>query len=129
MLCAVQCGCGSGGPELAEVTGTVTLDGNPVPNATVIFNPTTEGGTNSMGKTDAQGNYRLEFTQDKKGALIGEHTVQITTKKISASDMPDTGEVVETKFVAIPPQYRKAGALKAEVKKQRNQIDFALTSK
>ena len=128
LLSVTLLGCGSDGPELAEVTGTVTVDGKPVPNATVIFNPVAAGGSNSLGKTDAQGNYRLEFTQDKTGAMIGQHVVEITTKKIAASDMPDTGEVVQSTFVAIPPQYKKRGALTAEVKDQRNKIDFELRS-
>lgn len=122
-------GCGSGGPPLAEVTGTVTLDGKPVPNAVVIFNPVAAGGSTSLGKTDAQGNYRLEFSQDKTGAMIGEHNVEITTKKIPPDEMPDDGEAVKTEYVPIPPKYRKPGELTAEVKNQRNKIDFQLTSK
>ncbi|MCC6510442.1 MAG: hypothetical protein IT423_15180 [Pirellulaceae bacterium] len=121
-------GCGSDGPKLVEVTGTVTLDGQPVPGAIVIFNPDFPGGSNSLGKTDGQGKYRLEFSQDKKGAMIGKHVVEITTKKIAASDMPDTGEAVSLEYVAIPAKYRKRGSLTAEVTDSRNVIDFALVS-
>ncbi len=122
-------GCGSDGPKLAEVTGKVTVDGKPVPNAIVTFNPTAPGGSNSLGKTDSQGNYRLSFTQDKRGAMIGEHEVEIVTKKMSASDMPDTGEAVSTEFVAIPAKYRKRGVLKATVENRSNTINFELESK
>ncbi|MGN6133038.1 MAG: carboxypeptidase-like regulatory domain-containing protein [Aureliella sp.] len=129
VLCAMAAGCGSSGPQLADVTGTVTLDGKPVPNAIVTFNPVEPGGSNSLGKTDAQGNYRLEFSQDRKGAMIGKHEVEITTKKISPDEMPDSGEAVESVYVPIPAKYRKRGELTAEVKNQRNEINFDLTSK
>ncbi len=122
-------GCGSDGPQLAEVVGTVTVDGKPVPNAVVTFNPVQPGGSNSLGKTDAQGKYRLSFTQDKTGAMIGEHVVEIATKKMSASDMPDDGSAKEMVYVEIPKKYRERGTLKAEVKNQRNTIDFELSTK
>ena len=82
-----------------------------------------------MGKTDATGKYTLGFTQDRNGALVGEHNVSIQTKKISKDEMPDTGEPVDIAFVAIPAKYGKLGTLKAEVKNQNNTIDFALESK
>ena len=129
LFCVVLCGCGSDGPELADVTGTVTLDGKPVPNATVIFNPVEAGGSTSLGKTDDQGNYRLEYSQDKKGAMLGKHEVEISTQKIAADEMPDDGGAAQTAYVPIPAKYRKRGELTAEVKDQRNKIDFALTSK
>lgn len=123
-------GCGPGGPKLVDVTGTVTLDGKPVANAIVTFNPDFAGGSNSLGRTDASGKYRLEFSQDRKGAMVGKHLVDITTKKMTASDMPDTGEPVAVpEYVAIPAKYRKRGSLVVEVSDNRNVIDFALDTK
>lgn len=127
---AFMAGCGDGGPHLVAVKGKVTLDGKPVPSAIVTFNPTGPGGSNSLGKTDIDGNYRLEFSQDKQGALVGEYAVEIVTKKISKADLPDDGSVVDqSNFVEIPAKYRKRGALSATVKDQSNTIDFELTSK
>lgn len=127
---AFMAGCGEGGPHLVAVKGKVTLDGKPVPSAIVTFNPTGAGGSNSLGKTDSDGNYRLEFSQDKQGALVGEYAVEIVTKKISKADLPDDGSVVDqSNFVEIPVKYRKRGALSATVKDQSNTIDFELTSK
>ncbi len=123
-------GCGDGGPRLVSVSGKVTLDGKPVPGAIVTFTPTAAGGSNSLGKTDASGNYTLEFSQDKKGALVGEHVVEIATKKISKADLPDDGSVVDqSAYVEIPAKYRKRGALTATVQDQSNTIDFQLLSK
>lgn len=128
LLLSAVVGCGDGGPRLVSVTGKVTVDGQPVPSAIVTFNPTGAGGSNSLGKTDASGNYKLEFSQDKQGALVGDYVVEIVTKKISKADLPDDGSVVDqSNFVEIPAKYRKRGALTATVKDQANTINFELT--
>lgn len=80
-----------------------------------------------MGKTDAEGNYRLAFTQDRFGALIGKHKVNITSKKIAPNEMPDTGEAVDMTFVPIPKKYQDS--LTAEVKSSSNVINFELDTK
>lgn len=130
MCLAAMVGCGDGGPRLVSVSGKVTLDGKPVPNAIVTFNPTGAGGSNSLGRTDATGTYQLEFSQDRKGALVGDYVVDIVTKKVSKADMPDDGSVVDqSAFVEIPAKYRKRGTLTATVKDQSNSIDFELTNK
>jgi hypothetical protein len=126
-LCGLLMGCGTSGPQLSEVKGKVTVDGKAVPRAEVSFVPEAAGGSPSLGKTDAEGNYRLAFTQDRFGALIGKHKVTITSKKISPNEMPDTGEPVDTAFVPIPKKYQST--LTAEVKTSANVIDFELDSK
>ncbi len=120
-------GCGPNGPQLSEVRGKVTVDGKPVPRAEIAFVPEQAGGSPSLGRTDAEGNYRLAFTQDRYGALIGKHKVTITSKKISASEMPDTGEPVDTTFIPIPKKYQDT--LTAEVKSSSNVINFELDTK
>ena len=132
ILLFLLAGCGEDGPALTDVSGTVTLDGKPVPNATVMFVPSAEGGSPSYGVTDAQGNYTLMFTRDKEGAMPGRHTVEITTEKLSKQDIEDMRangeEVAEAEYVEIPSKYREPGALSAEVKDGDNDIDFPLTS-
>lgn len=121
-------GCGNDGPELAEVTGVVTVDGKPVPSAILTFVPTA-GGSPSYGGTDNDGKYRLMFTDTKYGAMIGDHEVEIQTNKLSASEISEMkaeGQTVNENFVAIPKQYRKKGALTAKVERKKNVIDFTL---
>lgn len=126
-------GCGSDGPALGKVSGIVTLDGKPVPAATVTFHPENTAGSPSYGRTDDQGNYSLMFTRDKHGAMIGKHRVNIATTKISASEAAEMRaegqDVPTTAYVAIPPKYRDPGALTAEVESGSNEISFELTSK
>lgn len=120
-------GCGSSGPQLGTVSGTVTLDGKPVPGALVTFISKEPDGTSSYGKTDSNGKYRLEFTTESSGAMVGAHDVTIVTTRVSKSDEPDTGAVGKTEFVPIPKHYAR-GALTAEVKSGSNVHDFALTT-
>ena len=129
-LASILCitGCGSSGPTLGTVTGTVTLDGKPVSRALVTFISKESDGTSSFGKTDTIGKYRLEFTTERLGAMLGDHDVVIVTKPVSADEAPDTGTAVKTEFVAIPKHYAR-GALTAEVKSGSNVCDFALSTK
>lgn len=79
------CGCG-GGPKTASVSGVVTLDGQPYPNAVVSFQPqggdTSDGaGVGSTGLTDENGRYTLSTVDGKGGAVVGKHKVRIQTKR------------------------------------------------
>jgi len=121
-------GCGQNGPQLGVVTGTVTLDGKSVPGALVTFISKEADGSSSYGKTDSNGKYKLEFSTERFGAMLGNHEVVITTKRMSADEAPDTGTAEKTEFVAIPKHYAR-GALTAEVKSGSNVCDFALSTK
>lgn len=124
-------GCADGGPERGEVSGRVTVDGKPVPNATVSFFPESANGTPSYGATDSDGRYTLMFTRSKSGAMTGKSRVEIVTQKISASEaaeMKAEGQQVDTTYIAIPPKYAEPGALTANVEGGRNEINFELTT-
>gem|GEM_PF-970265 len=76
-------GCGSK-LEVAPVSGTVLLDGQPLAGASVNTQPISTSakpnpGSGSFGKTDAQGHYSLEVVDPPiVGAMVGEHRVTIT---------------------------------------------------
>lgn len=125
-------GCGPAGPDLGEVTGTVTLDGKPVPAAYVTFSPEAEGGSTSAGMTDAQGNYTLGYTRDRRGAMIGKHKVTIRTEKPSAETVEEAKAAGQPlpEHVPLPGKYAgPTGGLTADVKPGDNKVDFPLTSK
>lgn len=147
MLCVVavaMVGCDSG-PPLGKVSGTVTMDGEPVENALVTFTPV-EGGRSSSGTTDEQGKYTLGFI-DGPGALVGEH--QVTVKSLPkaqqideelknmSSDDPRYQEMMAAGAQAynnaqteetIPEKYNTNTTLQYEVTKGQNTIDLELTS-
>jgi hypothetical protein len=70
---------GCGGPALVPVSGTVTLDGQPLAGAYVTFEPV-EGALElvSMGVTDTSGRYTLSCGEEP-GAIPGKHRIQLTT--------------------------------------------------
>lgn len=113
-------GCGSGPaeelPPLATVTGTVTLDGEPLAGANVMFTPQA-GGALSSGTTDDQGRYELRYGAAETGAAIGRHKVRIS-KHGTGSDTTD----------AVPEKYNAATTLEREVTEGANQLDFELTT-
>jgi hypothetical protein len=132
LYCLIACGlttavgC-SGRPSnvAKKVSGTVTLGGQPLPNAKIAFTP--EKGNTSFGATDAEGKYNLFWSQARgrgiEGAVIGEHTVTISTFQPGNPTAKTPNEVPEK----VPYKYRQdTGKLKATVKAGVNVIDFPL---
>lgn len=108
---------------LIEVTGTVKMDGQPLPDAEIAFeNP--EDKTFSFGKTDASGAYRLMFNSEKSGCTPGKKIVRITPYMGSEAD-PDA----VPSDVKIPAKYNSKSELTAEVDASRRSFDFDLQSK
>jgi hypothetical protein len=115
-------------PPLAEVSGTVTLDGKPLENAIVQFQPITEGPkrdrnlATSFGITDKDGKYSLVYLvideQRITGAVIGMHRIVIRATDKEGTDL-------------IPVEYSPTATddVRKEVVNGGPPIDFALTSK
>lgn len=77
----VVTGCGdSTRPEVVPVSGVVTLDGAPLPKATVVFIPRQAGLKPSRAITDEAGHFELTYLREIKGAVPGEHEVRVTTR-------------------------------------------------
>ena len=126
-------GCSHGGPEIAEVTGKVTLDGKPLANANVLFQPVGESGKKevgigSFGTTDASGNFSLKRSDTMKpGAVVAIHTVTIVEKTDPANDQ-DAGGLDKVVPSRISSEY-SGGFKKYEVKRgTKNQADFEVKS-
>ena len=115
LLAAAGCGGAGDRPELGQVEGTVTLDGNALAGATVTFQP--QEGKASRGVTDAGGHYELIYLRDIKGAVIGPHKVTITTASEAAPQEK------------LPARYNRQTELNKEVAAGANTIDFPLESK
>ena len=155
VLSLTVAGCGGGGadlPDLGTVSGKVTMDGQPLAGAVVIFTPVSGPGS-STGITDESGEYKLVFRQ-AVGAVVGSHKVSISKRNAedlslhdqqagtgpdapaaaapaaagghgqSAGDAGSTRDPAET----IAAKYNDATELTADVKSGDNTIDFTLTS-
>jgi hypothetical protein len=109
------CGC-SKGPELGDVSGKLTYKGQPVRYAAVEFHPIGEG-KHSIGYTDAQGEYRIQYTLQRDGALTGRHRILIKM-------YPPEG----VKSPPVPPKYQGGADGEVEVTSGNNRFDIELTS-
>jgi hypothetical protein len=125
-LLAGAAGCGGNALGLVEVNGTVTLDGTPLSDADVIFQPV--DGRPSIGRTDSDGYYELNYMDDKQGALPGTHQVRITTYIERDLDHSDPA-IQEGRPERLPAIYNRQTTLSADLKPdQSNTVDFALQS-
>ena len=125
----VICGCGgapSDMPDLGTVSGTITLDGEPLADANVYFRPL-DGGRTSRARTDEQGRYELQYNATKEGAKVGGHRVRITTHEEALEE--DDGSRTGGRKEKVPKRYNEESELEVEVAAGSNTHDFTLTSK
>jgi hypothetical protein len=105
------------GPTLVE--GTVTLNGDPLPAATVMFIPTESGSgkgapRQANGMTDASGHYKLE-TNNFKGVNPGKYKVTVSKKELppgvtmpkmtGPQDMMKMQEITKQQVEKVPAKY------------------------
>ena len=102
------------------------MDGKPLPNATVVFIP--ENGRPAGASTDADGNYVLNFSQGRRGAIPGKNTIRVTTLR-EASAPDENGKSIPGSKETIPAEYNSASTLEFTVEpKKKNVANFDLKS-
>ncbi len=111
MIVLSTAGCGGPGYPLANVSGTVSMNGKPLADANVTFSPAGgQSGPSSSGKTDSEGKFELvTIDLDHPGAVPGQHRVTITTAQATGDD-----ERATISRELVPPKYRD-GSFKFEV--------------
>jgi hypothetical protein len=116
------------------VSGTVTLNGQPLPGAGIMFLPRGDTrGTGAMGMTDEAGKYTLKTDYGGPGAPEGEFAVTIS--KVMNRDgtpyipNPDVAEAGERE--TLPGIYSDSmkTTLSANVPKGGDTINFDLKTK
>lgn len=131
---ALLCAAGCGRTTVAPVSGRITLDGKPLANATVIFQPDSEElnpGPGSQAKTDSSGQYALQFmTREGKGAVVGRHKVSITAYE-GDDVVPSSGfEPSPFRKPLVPSEYNAETRLTFQVPPEGTaKADFELTSR
>ena len=73
LLAGAGCFGVSDQPELGRVTGTVTLDGQPLAGVIVNFQP--ESGRAATAESDSKGYYDLVYIYGSNGAKVGKNAV------------------------------------------------------
>ena len=109
--CPIVLGC-SPGSATSRVSGTVTMDGEPLAGVQVTFYPVGGEGRPAIGNTDEGGSFRLSTFEPGDGAAPGEYEVAITSAvpppmpgtppEMLASSDPSAGV-----FVNVPGRYAR----------------------
>lgn len=118
---------------LVEISGIVTLDGEPLPGAVVKFEaPDT---TFCYGTTDESGKYALKLNSEKYGVTPGEKTVRISTTASTGEEEGSAGEEddpdakpTKSKEEMVPACYHKDSKLKVSVTESDSSLNFDLKS-
>ncbi len=127
-----------GSVDLVSVSGTVALDGEPLPGAVITFEDP-EKGTFSFARTNSSGSYTLQFDSQMDGVIAGKKLVQIsTTRNIlglkgeegveEGESSSEGGEAPKATSEAVPACYNKESKLSVEVTSSTTTFDFDLKS-
>lgn len=112
-------GCASDDrPPIGQVTGVVTINGQPTAGLGVLFSQ--KGFRSSSGYTNEQGEYELKYIKDAMGAAVGPHRVRIEFISQEGAG-PRRGR--------IPPRYNRNTELTAQVEPGDNVFNFDLELK
>jgi hypothetical protein len=133
VVAVLLAGCGGEPYKIAPVSGRVTLNGQPLANAAVLFQPVAtkdnaNPGPGSGGITGADGRYALRLVgSNRDGAVVGKHKVQIT---MAGKDDPADDRPRKKSGPALPRRYHgKDTKLDCDVPAGgTDSADFALTS-
>lgn len=136
VICVASVCLGCGSPEAVDptfppVTGTVTLNGKPLPHATVTFLPIGENANNfAKGETDDSGHYELKGPRGGVGTGPGTYAVTVSLMRMpNGSAPPADVPLIESGAVEkLPPMYSSQDrtTLQAAVTDQGGNFDFAL---
>ena len=88
-------------PKVFPASGTITLDGNPLEGATIIYHSQAHN-ISAQGISDANGKYVLTSFNQDDGAAEGEHKVVVS--KFAYEEKKTKYDSAEEKSVALIPK-------------------------
>jgi hypothetical protein len=113
-------------PSGSSVSGKVTLDGAPLPEATISFVPLGDA-TQTAGWAAVQdGQYAIAADSD---LTAGKFRVEIRALKSTGAKTNANDPTLIEAQEAIPSRYNAQSELTVEIKAGENVADFSLTSK
>lgn len=120
------CGEGTDGLPHQAVSGTVTLDGQPLGSGSIVFVPAGGAGTPTGGQVK-DGAFTIPA---REGPLPGAYAVSVYARKSTGNKLPDPNDpeaTIEEGFESIPPKYNVKTELKADVAQGgENRYEFKL---
>jgi hypothetical protein len=132
-------GCGKRLPPIVPVQGTVLLNDNPLPKASVTFVPQLDNfgaESNSAGITDEDGHFSLTCAYNNQpGAVVGTHVVVVTDPPMPAEMRRVQDMREQNAYLAklgnrpIPPQYSSPtrSPIRIEIKQGQEPVKIELT--
>jgi hypothetical protein len=113
-------GCGRRGPIMVPVSGTVTLDGQPMTDGMIYFKTIAEGSVDQMDIKDGRFAGKVE---------IGDRRVEICRYGLGPPFRMGNAEI-PNKIDTLPARYNQESELKAMVSRRGpNQFSFDVKSK
>jgi hypothetical protein len=121
-------GCSDSPYELAPVQGRVTIEGQPLAHAKLMFSPVDAAdnlnpGKPAFGLVQEDGSYSLTTFHPNDGAVVGEHWVTIVNLKQDSSRIEPESNRDRLQFskLAVPRTVTVVAG-------QTNRIDLSLTA-
>jgi hypothetical protein len=118
MLLATGCG-----PTFGVVSGTITVDGQPVTGGVISFVPAEGDGTPATSNIEG-GRYEVRTMAGKKFVQVSAPRVVGKRKEYEGPDAP----LVEITEERLPSKYNSRTELTFDVKAGRNKQDWSLQS-
>jgi len=118
-------GCSESGLQMADVSGTVRLNGKLVDEGAIQFIPADGASGPSAGAIIKNGHYHIDR---KNGAMVGKNRVELRafteTGNTVQDPMAPQGIKTAERVPAFPPEFNDQTTLTREVKSGSNTIDF-----
>ena len=114
---------------IAEVTGTITFDGQPLAHAQIQFSENAHPGSSfCYGVTDANGKYRMRVDSHHTGSLPGDKVVRVWTT-LRGSGISDLMQGSYPDKETIPLEYNRESKLTVTITSNKGQVhNFDLKS-
>jgi hypothetical protein len=132
----VLIGCGPAPPQIVPVSGTVTLDGKPLPNAEIRFIPTRPGLDGNMvgiGVTDDDGKYTLRLPgKTESGCCACECKITVTEGPIPDNLREGDDQMAATNYLKnlknrpIPKAFTRMADTPLSVTVKPDQTDYPI---
>ena len=131
-LLLILAGCGGDSYQLVPISGQVRLDGQPLGQCQIRFQPLAgaEGiapGPGSFAETDEQGRFTLRaINPTRPGAVVGKHRVWLGTAKPADLMASESGRMTAEK---VPVKYRNGQIAFDVLPEGTDQANFDLSSR
>ena len=124
-------GCGgAGGPDRGAVTGTVSFEGKPIDQGSILFVPVAGKAGSSSGAAITDGKFSIP---QEKGPVVGLNRVEVhwprkTGRKKEVGSPAPPGTMIDEVEEAIPATFNTSSTLEQRIERGNNAVDLKLTA-